>query len=969
MSIFKNTFKDGVKNQLVARQNAILDRTPSSIQYFNARNAWIRMTSAVDVGEGEDKSKLANSYVLLGGTLYNKNLRSGVGSGNQAYSTLTPGGTTNRLGIRPMPGITSIDVKSKAAYGSLREVTVNFQCWDIRQLEELELLYMRPGYTVLLEWGWAPYLDNKGNLQNNIDFTDDVLTGGKSKEDIWKKIYDKSSSDGNYEAMYGFIKNYSWSARPDGGYDCTTNIITMGEIIESLKVNYGAFDVSNLIKNGLFSSNSPQTDPSSANIDALAEAVQLSDIGAGVNVTASLPNSPDSVASAYSQNIVAGICAELYSKAVGKTKSKLDAQKYELYDSKTKYTYKLLRYNLTITNQSGPILNNGNSQIYIKLSSFVEILNQYVLLSDGKKPIAGLSINDSDGQPLLCLGDMHQISTNPAVCLIKNELYNDPATTLRVENLSVEPIKKYMASMDSYYDVNTEFGNIGNIYVNIEYIYKLYINDTLANQDKKEKNDIILFDLIKSIMSGINTAIGNVANFDIFVDPVDSIARIIDVNYVDTMNRDDAFKNAFTLQVHNLNSVVRNYKLESQIFPDQVTTIAIGAQAQGGALGANVNTLIDFNQNLIDRIIPKKDSPLSFQNTTNDPVKDIQTKINALQNNWATIANYFIELQPAWWWNGEYDVEQSSKYANSLKDIINFFNSFLKTDIKNRSIIPTKLSLEMDGIGGMIIGNLFKIPDDVLPRGYKGGGAGPKQIAYVVLGLGHSIQNNDWTTKVDAQFIILDEPRGESKLTIPIVQAINYLATSGNNEPDAVNRPGNNFTPFDLKNVEDSDTSGIDFSKFVYPTNGIITSAFAVRAPQGIAGSEFHRALDIANILNTPIFSICDGEVVRAGFVEGYGDNAVYIKIDKKYHNQNKDYYVIYGHGQAHYVKVGDKVTTGQIIVNMGNQGAGTGPHLHLQIRESATGFDSSTTSLNFGKYFPQKGGTITALLPWGTMK
>jgi hypothetical protein len=76
----------------------------------------------------------------------------------------------------------------------------------------------------------------------------------------------------------------------------------------------------------------------------------------------------------------------------------------------------------------------------------------------------------------------------------------------------------------------------------------------------------------------------------------------------------------------------------------------------------------------------------------------------------------------------------------------------------------------MDGIGGMVIGNLFRIPDDILPRGYKGGGAGPSKIGYLVTGLGHSIQNNDWITKVDAQFVILDEP--ESKLSITDVAAI-----------------------------------------------------------------------------------------------------------------------------------------------------------------------------------------------------
>jgi hypothetical protein len=52
-----------------------------------------------------------------------------------------------------MPGITGVELRTLGAYGSIFETTVKFNCWDSHQLNELELLYMRPGYSVLLEWG------------------------------------------------------------------------------------------------------------------------------------------------------------------------------------------------------------------------------------------------------------------------------------------------------------------------------------------------------------------------------------------------------------------------------------------------------------------------------------------------------------------------------------------------------------------------------------------------------------------------------------------------------------------------------------------------------------------------------------------------------------------------------------------------------------------------------------------------
>ena len=172
MSIFKDTFIPEVRFQLDARQNAILNRTPTTIKYLNSRNAWIKMSSSVNVN---GTSELANNYQLKGGILKSDGgLKSGVGGTDNAYSNISPNTSLSfderkyQRGIRPMPGINSIDIESKSAYGSLREVVVKFQCWDIKQLEDLELLYMRPGYTVLIEWGWLPYLnlDEKGVFKN-----------------------------------------------------------------------------------------------------------------------------------------------------------------------------------------------------------------------------------------------------------------------------------------------------------------------------------------------------------------------------------------------------------------------------------------------------------------------------------------------------------------------------------------------------------------------------------------------------------------------------------------------------------------------------------------------------------------------------------------------------------------------------------------------------------------------------------
>jgi hypothetical protein len=510
--------------------------------------------------------------------------------------------------------------------------------------------------------------------------------------------------------------------------------------MESLKVNYSAFDVPNLDKDGIF-----------------AKKLKIS--------------MSKEVAGSYSKNIIAGLCHELY--VIANEKGSNFAE-YNLIDgNNNNKAYTFFKFPVDISGGSeskGSIVKSGK-QIYITLESFVDILNKYVLLSDKKNatPVVKLSVHDSDitgeSKPLLCLGNIFQLSTNPAVCLIGNDAWKNPDALGIPDSGDFDTLKKIIKGISHKYFYENDYkdkqlGVIGNIYLNLDYLYKLIIDDGMSSQDKKEKNDIALFDYIKNIMAGVNTSIGNVANFEIHVDPTDgNVAKIIDINYVDASGREDAFDKAFTIELHNTKSIVRSYKLESQIFPEQSTIVAIGAQAQGGALGSDTNTLIDFNQNLIDRIIPKKDSPTSVENS--DPMEELKTKAENLLKNFKTLLKFIINIDPSWWESkGDFDASKASDYSNALKDIINFYKSFVNNNNKNRAIIPTKLSLTLDGIGGVVIGNIFKIPDDLLPRGYRGGGNVGRKLGYTVTGLGHSIRDNDWLTNIEAQTIILDPPKG-----------------------------------------------------------------------------------------------------------------------------------------------------------------------------------------------------------------
>lgn len=88
-----------------------------------------------------------------------------------------------------------------------------------------------------------------------------------------------------------------------------------------------------------------------------------------------------------------------------------------------------------------------------------------------------------------------------------------------------------------------------------------------------------------------------------------------------------------------------------------------------------------------------------------------------------------------------------------------------------------------------------------------------------------------------------------------------------------------------------------------------------------------HPALDIADRLGAPVLAADSGYVVAAGWDDtGYGYRVV---ID-----HGNGFQTWYAHLQAYYVEVGDNVTKGQQIAEMGQSGNSTGPHVHFEVRD-----------------------------------
>jgi murein DD-endopeptidase MepM/ murein hydrolase activator NlpD len=105
---------------------------------------------------------------------------------------------------------------------------------------------------------------------------------------------------------------------------------------------------------------------------------------------------------------------------------------------------------------------------------------------------------------------------------------------------------------------------------------------------------------------------------------------------------------------------------------------------------------------------------------------------------------------------------------------------------------------------------------------------------------------------------------------------------------------------------------------YVLPAAGRTSSCFGAR------WGTSHNGVDIAAPIGTPIYAATSGTVQRAGAATGFGQ-AVYIRGDD-------GAVTVYGHVSRYYVAAGDRVSAGEQIADVGNEGQSTGPHLHFEV-------------------------------------
>ena len=137
------------------------------------------------------------------------------------------------------------------------------------------------------------------------------------------------------------------------------------------------------------------------------------------------------------------------------------------------------------------------------------------------------------------------------------------------------------------------------------------------------------------------------------------------------------------------------------------------------------------------------------------------------------------------------------------------------------------------------------------------------------------------------------------------------------------------------------DLSNLPLTAFAWPMNPSNTRVNSPYGPRNLTGS-FHYGIDIGGVPEgSPVYAAHDGVVVYVNNtnIKSYKVNGKWVfrggfGTNVRIQTPDGAYTTIYGHlvCNSPTVKVGDTVTKGQQIAQMGNTGSSTGPHLHFEI-------------------------------------
>lgn len=752
-----------VTEQLKIREEHFGDNSKdrNTKQILNSSTGWARFSSSVNKIKPAEATALASpsadrtakigtsfvaqNYVLIGGTPNPESQTPRAGILRSSQSNDFKGDAAlnkdteaylnyNSYGYRPMPGITSVKVTHKGAFGQLFEAEVGFKIMSREQLNDAELIYFRPGYTALLEIGHTVYMDNKKNLQqaggNNKVFDlffQDKVGGDKLREAIFEL---RENASANHQALYGFIKNFNWSFNADGTYDCKVNLISQGEVVESIKSSNTS---SHLEEKEILEEKKQAEKKAEITKEKYKSTLHyffnsLYDIdwwSTNKKRTASgLKVLKGSYLSSYSNKIQ----KELSNKTTNRT-------------SKPDKDIQVLNYKINVQEEDnifsyvGALLSGQDNLAYISLRSLLVLLNTFEILKD---PVTGTSIAPFSleyGNKYATFPD--HFSVNPANAIL-------PKLSKKYKKMFVGrpsyPLNKLAAENGTSRDPN----DILNIHVSALLILREY--DKII--DGVAEGELGILDFLKGVLAGVQAALGNVNNFDLYLNEGPCLWEIIDRRSPTAVKADDLRK----INVTGLSSTVVDIGVTSKISANMSAQISIASQGNTKNYKENVQNILQWNKGAIDRHLIAKDQvdgkgkPDGGNGLDDQKSKDFVKVQNSKDKEMLKMIEAAYEQLQSDEWFITLNIEELENLQSTASSWIKrkLYTVNMADNARDPLPVPIELNIKMLGIAGLKIGTAFGINSQILPERYT-------EFFYQIKSIDHEIgTDNKWYTNIGA---------------------------------------------------------------------------------------------------------------------------------------------------------------------------------------------------------------------------
>lgn len=681
---------NSVLDQLKQRKEIVSRRTSRSsddIVYLNSNTGWVKVTSGVDIPNDGGSAK-AKEF-----TLFN-----GVAGATEGFNPNSPNSSyreSETFGFTPKPGITDFSVKSRGTFGTLRDITFSFTAHSPEDFSVLEQLYLRPGYTVLIEWGHSIILDDQGRVSTNVQyFNKEAFLSSLKADDIQTRINNlKKANFNNYDALYGFIKNFSWTYN-GYSYDCLVEVVSKGEVITSIRAAFsGELD----------------SKDESDNVEYSAK-----QFGNGLFSVLSAIK----VAKAENFFIKKG-------KGTGLPEEIILAS---LSLATPFYRSALTNFRVIIGSLGGDARTNEAKWMkYIPLRNFLELVNRGSLLSDQDKDNI-VQFYTGGSKPTQFTTFREHLALDPYVCVLPKTSYDDEL---------VIPLSKQVQDLEQ--------DNILNIFVSVDYLLECL--DTVRKATDTLDNTI--YNFIELVMKGIEKNLGNINDFGINYEEEESLFYIVDRGVIPSKNdfeREGNIPKSY-IDLVGLKSEVENLSISSKLSERLTTMIAIAAQASSNPSGAYGTLNVQkWNAGLVDRHLLVKNIGI-----TQEPVEQDQEAVEKYRNKVKKFKDFIKGIKVDNNYYVGYDKENFDSYQEIHSELMGEYVRDIteREGLNNPGLIPFELSFTMKGISGIKIGQAFKINEFFLPDKYKG------KVGFIVTGIDHNVSNGRWTTSFKTQITVL----------------------------------------------------------------------------------------------------------------------------------------------------------------------------------------------------------------------